>query len=286
MRYFSFPIAIAAVIDLGGTFACEHYKENDPLVWSTLPGWLQLWWWVLLLLPCVAMLLLDLAVYKVRFSLSHAVFFVSVLFNVTYRAADFSRELEAQLTSTNLVSEVRYRPLARPLSRPASTRTRPRRRRGEARQSTAPSPPPSPGRLHASSPHSVFLPPPVPSLPIPQARVSLFVFVVHMLVFTLIHQLAKLTLVVIATNNTFSQFLFPFQFFDCVFIYTFFSLRTFTEDVGGTWLASIALLQINLVLRSSGTYMAFGLLVLRKLKRCLGHQSAPIADDPLLKLQV
>jgi hypothetical protein len=78
------------------------------------------------------------------------------------------------------------------------------------------------------------------------------------------------------------------EFFDCVFIYTFFSLRTFTEDVGNYWLLQMAMLQINTVLRNSGTYVALGNLALQRLtKKLLGpsHAAPPVAQDPLLQLQ-
>eukprot|EP00325_Prymnesiales_sp_UTEX-LB-985_P025855 CAMPEP_0174720858 /NCGR_PEP_ID=MMETSP1094-20130205/34695_1 /TAXON_ID=156173 /ORGANISM="Chrysochromulina brevifilum, Strain UTEX LB 985" /LENGTH=236 /DNA_ID=CAMNT_0015921427 /DNA_START=276 /DNA_END=983 /DNA_ORIENTATION=+ len=106
----------------------------------------------------------------------------------------------------------------------------------------------------------------------------------HLIVFMLLNVLARLTLVTLATSNTFSQFLFPFQFFDCVFIYTFFSLRTAPDQIGSVWVVQIALLQLHTVLRNSGTYVGLSLLMLRMLRRLAGSQWQPVADDPLVKL--
>ena len=67
--------------------------------------------------------------------------------------------------------------------------------------------------------------------------------------------IGKLCLKMVVTNNTCAHLLFPFQFFDFLFLYVFFNVRTVdgtVNSVTGTFIAQTCLLQLNIIARNSG----------------------------------
>lgn len=67
---------------------------------------------------------------------------------------------------------------------------------------------------------------------------------------------AKMVLSLMAMPKSFPQLLFPFQIFNSLFIYVFFSVNEFSASISGQWFLNIILVEINIILRNSGTYLA------------------------------
>ena len=98
--YLSVPILIAALLENVGTFAIQAMETWFP---ALLPEWLRISGWLLLLLPALVIVLRDVSAPTANrhsFSISHAVFFCSSLYRVSFRAATFS------LGITNLYIEL------------------------------------------------------------------------------------------------------------------------------------------------------------------------------------
>ena len=106
----------------------------------------------------------------------------------------------------------------------------------------------------------------------------------HQLCFTSIHALAKLTLQLVGIQNAFAHLLFPFHFFDVASNYAFFAIRdTFRDGFTTAWGASVALLQVNIILRNSGTWDGLVAILLRRLDLLEKSQTGP--SDVLFGLQ-
>lgn len=93
----------------------------------------------------------------------------------------------------------------------------------------------------------------------------------HQTCFTLIASFARLTLGLAGMENCFAHHLFPFHFFDVASNYAFFSIQYMRSNLGdtlsdGSWLLSVAMLQVNIILRNSGTYDGSSIALLRKLR--------------------
>ena len=121
--------------------------------------------------------------------------------------------------------------------------------------------------------------------------VSLLTMTVHILIFICVTTFGKLTLDMVATPNACPHLIFPFQFFDYVFLYSFFNLR----DIGSitaSWVLTQVLVQVNVILRNSGTNDAimqnyfgrfFRLLLCQRAQDSLKEFDPNL--DPLIRLQ-
>jgi hypothetical protein len=133
----------------------------------------------------------------------------------------------------------------------------------------------------------------------PSDWVPTVTMVIHLCLFILVTSVGKMSLNVVATTNACPHLLFPFQFFDFVFLYSFFSLRGVETFVTPGWITQQVILQISVVLRNSGTTDAL-IAKLTKghnsyLAQCVRCLSGKVADeslkgidyskDPLLRLQ-
>ncbi|KAL1511499.1 hypothetical protein AB1Y20_006297 [Prymnesium parvum] len=114
-----------------------------------------------------------------------------------------------------------------------------------------------------------------------------FVSVLHIMCFALLIMFAKLALGCVAMKDTFSQLLFPFQFFDLTFLYVFFSLRSFVASTNTLWVVNTVLLQGHLIARNSGTYWGIFLSCARCVLRACGKRNPldNIHTDPAIKIQ-
>ena len=63
--------------------------------------------------------------------------------------------------------------------------------------------------------------------------------------FITVTMLGKLSLTLVATKNACTHLLFPFQFFDFLFLYVFFSLRSIGDGVTVGWVTQQCLLQLT-----------------------------------------
>ena len=113
----------------------------------------------------------------------------------------------------------------------------------------------------------------------------------HFIIFITVTSLGKISLRLVSTNNACAHLLFPFQFFDFVFLYTFFTIRSTQKDISGIWITQQLLLQINILGRNSGitdaiTRNHIGRWTNKCLCRVDKFQGLPDPDDdPLFRLQ-
>ena len=111
----------------------------------------------------------------------------------------------------------------------------------------------------------------------------------HFALFITVTMLGKLSLTLVSTKNACTHLLFPFQFFDFLFLYVFFSLRSVEDDLTWSWGLQQAFLQINIMMRNSGTTDALLRRHFGKLIQCILRQNkfqkAKAEDDPLFRLQ-
>lgn len=59
--------------------------------------------------------------------------------------------------------------------------------------------------------------------------------IAHFSIFILVTMLGKLSLTLVATKNCCVHLLFPFQFFDFLFLYVFFTIRAVDKPITTTW---------------------------------------------------
>jgi len=114
--------------------------------------------------------------------------------------------------------------------------------------------------------------------------------IAHFSIFILVTMLGKLSLTLVATKNCCVHLLFPFQFFDFLFLYVFFTIRAVDKPITTTWVIQQVLLQVNIVMRNSGTTDA---LLKRKMGQCIARllcaskrfNKVELYDDPIFRLQ-
>ena len=234
LRSFSTPIFCCSIVNLVGNLLGDNLAATGTYDTHNLSTWL----WVVLLCPCLAVCVADLnSKEPPRFSLTHAIFFISVLYPVAYRAVDFDNWVWQALQGVT-------------------------------------------GNLMGIA-----------------DLTSVVVMLIHIALFTVILTTAKLALYFVAAPNTRPEYLFPFQFFDFIFAYAFFGLRSATSDATSSewlvWVSVQLLVQVNVFLRNSGTVEA----LTRRSLRWLGHQCAlfqgkgselsnyQVDHDPIFRLQ-
>lgn len=100
--------------------------------------------------------------------------------------------------------------------------------------------------------------------------------------FILIHQFAQKTLALATFTNFFPHLLFPLHFFDLSLYYALVAAPLYTsEPLGSTFLLSAFLLQLNIVLKNSGTYEGLASQLRHNVLKVPRDQS----DDAILRLQ-
>ena len=94
--------------------------------------------------------------------------------------------------------------------------------------------------------------------------VPLFALVGHLCIFIVVTSVGKISLNLVASTNACPHLLFPFQFFDFVFLYSFFSLRSMNTALTPMWVIQQCVLQITIIMRNSGTSEAMSKVDLRR----------------------
>ena len=120
----------------------------------------------------------------------------------------------------------------------------------------------------------------------------MIVMVIHIFLFTIVIGFGKSSLNLVASPNTCPHLLFPFQFFDACFNYSFFNMRTIDTALDSSWIILQVVLQIYIVIRDSGTLEA---LLKKYLKNTFNLLTCQVAtdklkefdpnEDPLIRLQ-
>ena len=120
----------------------------------------------------------------------------------------------------------------------------------------------------------------------------MIVMVIHIVLFTIVTGFGKSSLNLVASPNTCPHLLFPFQFFDACFNYSFFNMRTIDTALDISWIILQVVLQIYVVIRDSGTLEA---LLKKYLKNTFNLLTCQVAtdklkefdpnEDPLIRLQ-
>lgn len=236
---FRWPIFIWALFDIVGSLTMRTMNERG-MISEGLHILVVMPWTAV---PSFIMVFLDLlkegTERQVRFSLSHCIFVIAVLYRLSFRAAIVDNYFLQQINSG--------------LDRVVTT-------------------------YDAAAAYDL------------QSYAPTFCMVAHFAIFILVTALGKLALQLVATKNACAHLLYPFQFFDFIFLYVFFSLRDCGKELNSTWLVQQVLLQANILLRNSGTTDA---ILVRQLPRLIPnwiHNTDKMAaynpdDDPLFHLQ-
>ena len=86
----------------------------------------------------------------------------------------------------------------------------------------------------------------------------LTVMCLHFVIFGVVTSSVEVNLQLLATKNVLPHLLFPLQFFEMAFVYTFFTLRTYAKTgIDGVWVVSQILLQGLIIFRNSSYQDAF-----------------------------
>ena len=196
LAYFSAPIWVTSLFDLW-----SNTIINTLIVRGVLD---QIWYvyGLIFSLPAILMIIIDLRRDdRPRFSLSHGVFLITVLYRLGMRAASIDVVVWNNLTLAFQHFDV--------------------------------------------SAYNIDL------------AVPLLTMSAHLGIFILVTTFGKISLNIVASPNTCPHLIFPFQFFDFVFLYSFFSLRSMGTPITASWISQQVLLQVNIVFRNSGTTDAF-----------------------------
>ena len=240
----AWPMILATLLTLGGGTALVLLTDEESGFHVRLPRWLSTAWYFCFGVPALVVLLIDLC-RGVRFSLAHAVFFVTCLQPTAYVMSDFSSEvrevMESLVTNHSSSSDDDG-------SGGGTTTTLV----GEA----------------ASNVAEVM-------------GVQLLVSLFYMLAQTLLAQVAMLTLQLMSLRNTFSQLLFPFQFFDFAFFYGFFLPQSYTEGLSTQWGLQVLLQSAHILVRNGGYYESLVLSFLRR----FGCYEELVVNDPIIRVQ-
>lgn len=212
---FRWPIFVCTLFDIVGSFVLRTMSERGMISESLQVVVVMPWTAIPAVIVCAADLLKERTEKKVRFSLSHCIFLIAVLYRISFRAALVDNYFFSIISSgLNYIEEASTTASAYGLA------------------TYAPS----------------------------------FCMLAHFAIFILVTALGKLALQMVSTMNACAHLLYPFQFFDFIFLYVFFSLRDCGSDLNSTWLVMQVLLQTNILLRNSGYTDA---LLVRQLPRLI-----------------
>ena len=268
LLFFSWPIFVASMFDLVANTVVEHL-----IYWGQLG---EMWYLysILFIVPSMVICVRDLRLEnRPRFSIAHGMFLIIVLYRVALKAALIDIYVEYYLTIAFTEIEAGVGQLAELTSE------------GLHMADTSNSHfNMSSDHFNSSSSSSGLYPVPKGEGTLVQTFVPLLTMIVHLSIFIMVTSFGKLSLELVATSNACAHLLFPFQFFDFVFLYSFFTLRSMGTPLTSSWvlqqivlqvprpllslpptsLTSLSspqlilgppflLLQINIVLRNSGT---------------------------------
>ena len=231
MRYLAKPILIASIVDIVANLVVLEFLDRGGPDWFILLSFIST-------MAAIGVCLKDVrkpASTRPRFSLTHGIFLVSVLYHAAFKASRLDSFIWKRLEDGGMPSDL------------------------------------------------------VPTV----------TMVIHLCLFILVTSVGKMSLNVVATTNACPHLLFPFQFFDFVFLYSFFSLRGVETFVTPGWIIQQVILQISVVLRNSGTTEALTAKLtkghnsyLAQCVRCLSGKvvneslkGIDYSNDPLLRLQ-
>ena len=240
---FDLPIFLATLIDIFGSNLVLVLVRRGrlPTEWNLYS--------IFFTIPSIIVAFLDLRRPKPpRFSLSHCIFLVAVLYRLALRAATIDRQIYLYLLGVRPEDCDVFE----------STNTTSSRITGYA----------------CSVSHDSW----------ESTWVPLITMVCHFVIFITVTAMGKLSLTMVATKNAATHLLFPFQMFDYLFLYAFFSLRWASSGVQMNWLAQQLLMQIFFVMRNAGINAAMGRQVARLFGIVRLKKQDP-NDDPLFRLQ-
>ena len=111
----------------------------------------------------------------------------------------------------------------------------------------------------------------------------------HFAIFLFVTAVGKMSLTLVSTNHASLHLLFPFQMFDFLFLYSFFTVRSVKYEVNWLTVLTQIALQVNIIGRNSGYTDAFVRRYLRYIVPCLLGEAqlrkSDPNDDPLFRLQ-
>ena len=245
----AWPMIVATLLTLGGGTALVLLTdEGSGFHLRKLPKWLSTSWYFCFGVPSLVILLVDLC-RGVRFSLAHAVFFVTCLQPCMYVMADFTsevREVMEGLVTNSSSSD-------------------------------------GGGDGGGGGGGATTLVGEAASRVAGVVGVRLLVSLFYMLAQTLLAQVAMLTLQLMSLRNTFSQLLFPFQFFDFAFFYGFFLPQSYfaTQRLSTQWALQVLLQSCHILVRNGGYYESLVLSFLRR----FGCYEELLVNDPIIRIQ-
>ena len=238
LLFFSWPIFAASMFDLVANTVVEHL-----IYWAQIE---EMWhlYSILFIVPSIVICVRDLRLEnRPRFSIAHGMFFIIVLYRVALKAALIDIFVEYYLTLAFTEIEAGVGHVAEVTSawlHVADTSS------GHFNMSN--------GHFNmsigdfnssSSSSSSGLYPVPKGKGTLVQTFVPLLTMIVHLSIFIMVTSFGKLSLELVATPNACAHLLFPFQFFDFVFLYSFFTLRSMDTPLTISWVMQQIVLQVS-----------------------------------------
>ena len=238
LLFFSWPIFAASMFDLVANTVVEHM-----IYWAQIE---EMWhlYSILFIVPSIVICVRDLRLEnRPRFSIAHGMFFIIVLYRVALKAALIDIFVEYYLTLAFTEIEAGVGHVAEVTSawlHVADTSS------GHFNMSN--------GHFNmssgdfnssSSSSSSGLYPVPKGKGALVQTFVPLLTMIVHLSIFIMVTSFGKLSLELVATPNACAHLLFPFQFFDFVFLYSFFTLRSMDTPLTISWVLQQIVLQVS-----------------------------------------
>jgi len=226
LLFFSWPIFAASMFDLVANTVVEHL-----IYWAQIE---EMWYLysILFIVPSIVICVRDLRLEnRPRFSIAHGMFFIIVLYRVALKAALIDIFVEYYLTLAFTDTSSGHFNMSN----------------GHFNMSS------DDFNSSSISSSSGLYPVPKGKGALVQTFVPLLTMIIHLSIFIMVTSFGKLSLELVATPNACAHLLFPFQFFDFVFLYSFFTLRSMDTPLTISWVLQQIVLQINIVLRNSGT---------------------------------
>jgi hypothetical protein len=238
LLFFSWPIFAASMFDLVANTVVEHL-----IYWAQLE---EMWhlYSILFIVPSIVICVRDLRLEnRPRFSIAHGMFFIIVLYRVALKAALIDIFVEYYLTLAFTEIEAGVGHVAEVTSawlHVADTSS------GHFNMSN--------GHFNmssddfnssSSSSSSGLYPVPKGKGTLVQTFVPLLTMIIHLSIFIMVTSFGKLSLELVATPNACAHLLFPFQFFDFVFLYSFFTLRSMDTPLTISWVLQQIVLQVS-----------------------------------------
>jgi len=238
LLFFSWPIFAASLFDLVANTVVFHM-----IYWAQIEKMWRLYS-ILFIVPSIVICVRDLRLEnRPRFSIAHGMFFIIVLYRVALKAALIDKIVEYYLTLAFTEIEAGVGHVAEVTSawlHVADTSS------GHFNMSN--------GHFNmssddfnssSSSSSSGLYPVPKGKGALVQTFVPLLTMIIHLSIFIMVTSFGKLSLELVATPNACAHLLFPFQFFDFVFLYSFFTLRSMDTPLTISWVLQQIVLQVS-----------------------------------------